>query len=194
VEHVEPSRLEVLIEILAGKLLPGPYREYVDRLDLRGDERVLDFGSGVGTPARFLAERLLPGGGKVTCVDVSRRFMDAARQRLKKYPNVEFKLGALPSLGLPAHSYDAVLIHFVLHEIPPSQRRETIHRLSEALVPDGRVFIREPLAERQNPISPEEIRSLLREHGLAETFWQLKRVPLAGPTYEGVYVLHDAAA
>jgi ubiquinone/menaquinone biosynthesis C-methylase UbiE len=193
-EHVEPSRLAVLIEILAGKLLPGPYREYIDRLDLRGDERVLDFGSGAGTPARFLAERLLPGGGRVTCVDISRRFMDTARRRLKTYANVEFKLGALASLGLPARSYDAVLIHFVLHEIPPSQRRETVHRLAGLLVDDGRVFIREPLAERQNPISQEEIRSLLREHGLEETSWQLKRVPLAGPTYEGVWVLRDTAA
>jgi hypothetical protein len=46
----EPSILEIWITLLVGHLLGGRfYRPYVEGLGLRGDERVLDLGSGALT-------------------------------------------------------------------------------------------------------------------------------------------------
>ena len=62
-------------------------------MGLRGDERVLDYGSGSGAAARHLAKRLQAGGGRLTCMDVSARWQAVIRKVLRGYPDVEFRLG-----------------------------------------------------------------------------------------------------
>ena len=55
-------------------------REVLDRLDLRGDERVLDAGCGTGRVTAALLERL--PRGEVVAVDGSPAMVEAARERL----------------------------------------------------------------------------------------------------------------
>src|SRR5215475_3494056 len=55
-------------------------RDVIDRLDLRGDERVLDAGSGTGRITEELLERL--PNGTVVAVDGSQAMVDQARERL----------------------------------------------------------------------------------------------------------------
>ena len=66
----EPSRLEILLTRLAfyfyGKSV---YRSFADRLPLKGGERVLDFGCGMGTVAYYVAKRLPLG--HLICLDIS---------------------------------------------------------------------------------------------------------------------------
>ncbi len=106
----EPGIIEIFLTVASGMLFRGMYREYVDRLGLKGSEHVLDFGSGSGNPARFIAPRLAHGGGHLTCVDISKKWMEVARKRLGKYPNVEFKLGDIAALDIPNASYDIVFM------------------------------------------------------------------------------------
>ena len=146
----------------AGTFARPVYSKYVDRMSLQGHERVLDFGSGAGTPARMLARKLLKGGGQVTCVDVSRVWLETARRRLARYPNVKFKLGEISSLGLPDAAYDVVLVHFVLHDIPAAERPRVVQHLARKLAPGGKLFIREPLEQ----LARDEIVRLMRENGL----------------------------
>jgi trans-aconitate 2-methyltransferase len=54
-------------------------RDVVERLDLRGDERVLDAGCGTGRVTEMLIERL--PHGQVVAVDGSQAMVDRARQR-----------------------------------------------------------------------------------------------------------------
>jgi trans-aconitate 2-methyltransferase len=54
-------------------------RDVVERLDLRGDERVLDAGCGTGRVTEMLLERL--PHGQVVAVDGSQAMVDRARQR-----------------------------------------------------------------------------------------------------------------
>ena len=54
-------------------------RDVIDRLDLRGDERVLDAGCGTGRVAAVLAERV--PNGEVIAVDASQRMVEEARKR-----------------------------------------------------------------------------------------------------------------
>ena len=179
----EPSSLEVFITVAMGRLIGFFYKDYVDRLGLEGNERVLDFGSGSGNPARYLAPKLLRGGGRLTCVDISRVWMRVAQKRLKKYPNVEFKPGEISTLDIPDASHDVVFIHFVLHDIDAHERPDIVKHLARILVDGGKVFVREPLRF----ITQDEVRQLMQQNGLAETSSRLTEIWTQGTVYEGVF-------
>lgn len=179
----EPGIIEIFLTVVSGTLFGGTYKEYVYRLDLKGSECVLDFGSGSGNPARFIAPRLAQSGGRLTCVDISKKWMDVAQRRLGKYPNVEFKLGDIAILDIPNAFYDVVLIHFVLHDIDAAERPSIAGNLVPKLKHTGKVFIREPMRF----ISCEEIRKLMRQNGLEEVESQVTEIKTQGNVYEGVF-------
>lgn len=183
-EFHEPSKLEIWIMVLAGNLLGGSvYRPYVDSLALRGDERVLDYGSGAGTPARLLAARLSTGGGRVTCVDISQGWLGTARKRLARFPNVEFRLGDIAEVEIPDASQDVVFVHFVIHDIPAGRRPHVVKHLARKLVVGGKLYVREPI----NVIAEDEIRHLMLQNGLSEVGSSSGELPLMGRTYEGIF-------
>lgn len=180
----EPGKLEIWITLLVGRLLGRWfYAPYVEGLGLRGDERVLDFGTGAGTPARYLAAQLQRAGGHLTCLDVSQRWQAVALRRLRHFNHVDFVLGDVRTAPLTEGSVDLVFIHFVLHEIPAGDRPGTVRRLSELMAGGGRLAIREPL----NFISRDEIRRLMEAAGLVEGEWRQAEVKTQGQVYEGVY-------
>jgi ubiquinone/menaquinone biosynthesis C-methylase UbiE len=116
-------------------------------------------------------------------VDVSLVWLETARRRLARYPNVAFKLGEIASLDLPDEAYDVVFVHFVLHDIPARERLQVVAHLTKKLAPGGRWFIREPLEH----LAREEIVRLMQENGLGEIRSSISQVPLMGPTYEGIF-------
>jgi ubiquinone/menaquinone biosynthesis C-methylase UbiE len=181
--HDEPSSLEVLITIAVGNLFGSVYKTAVDSLNLAGSERVLDFGSGAGMPARLIAGRLAEGGGALTCVDVSKAWIKTAQKHVQGYPNVAFLLGEISELDIPDESHDVVFIHFVIHDIPASQRLQVVKHLAYKLVKGGRLYIREPL----NVIARDEIDRLMKQNGLEELRSTVDKVPPMGPAYEGIF-------
>jgi SAM-dependent methyltransferase len=71
---------------------------------------VLDAGSGDGATAALLAPRCR----SLTCLDLSARVLQAARQRLAGQPNVTFKPGDVQALPFPDRQFDHVLLLHVL--------------------------------------------------------------------------------
>ena len=71
---------------------------------------VLDVGSGDGVNAELLA----PRARHVTCLDVSERVIAAARTRLERCANVDFRVGDMHDLPFAEASFDAVLLLNVL--------------------------------------------------------------------------------
>lgn len=71
---------------------------------------VLDIASGDGV----LAELLAPRARSIVCVDASTRVVDAARQRLKAFGNVEVKVGDMHALDFPDARFDLVLLMHAL--------------------------------------------------------------------------------
>lgn len=89
----------------------------LDRLPLRGDERVLDAGCGSGRVTEQLAERL--PNGRVIALDGSPSMVDAARERLSRFGDrIEYVVadlgGPLPIDG----EVDAVLSTATFHWVP----------------------------------------------------------------------------
>jgi SAM-dependent methyltransferase len=76
---------------------------------------VLDIGSGDGVNAELLA----PRSDHVTCLDVSERVIAAARTRLERFANVDFRVGDMHDLPFADASFDAVLL---LHVLTYSER------------------------------------------------------------------------
>jgi trans-aconitate 2-methyltransferase len=115
----------------------GPQVEFavavLDRLDLRGDERVLDAGCGSGRVTSMLLERL--PRGHVVAVDQAPSMVEHARAALP--PDRATVLQAeLTELRLD-EPVDAVFSNAVFHWIPDHDR--LFERLYAALRPGGRM-------------------------------------------------------
>lgn len=171
-------------------------REVLGRLQLRGDETVLDAGCGSGRITEALIERLPQG--LAIAVDASQSMVDAARARL---PGADVRVGDLLELEL-SEPVDAILSTATFHWIGDHER--LFARLHGALRPGGRlvaqcggrgnidvlrghandVLAREPYAAhfgdfRQpwNYAGPQETRQRLLDAGFAQTECWLAPAP-----------------
>lgn len=183
----EPGRVEVALQrALNNHLLSPFYRRFVDGMHLRGDERVLDYGSGGGAAARHLAKRLAAGGGRLTCIDVSERWQQALRKVLRAYPDVEYLQGDVRGMGLPGGLFDVVLVHWMLHDVPPGDRPSIVAELTRLLRPGGRLFVREPTGARHG-MQAVEARRLFQAAGLTETVGGMGKARVLGEYYQAVW-------
>jgi trans-aconitate 2-methyltransferase len=120
--------------------------EVLARLQLDGNERVLDAGCGSGRVTVALVERL--PRGHMVAIDESLSMVDAARERLRAYtaeapsraddaePRVELRVGDLLELELE-QPVDAILSTATFHWISDHER--LFSRLRSALRPGGRL-------------------------------------------------------
>jgi trans-aconitate 2-methyltransferase len=104
----------------------------LDRLELSGDELVLDAGCGSGRVTQALLERL--PRGRVIAVDESASMVDAARRRLG--PEADIRVLDLLELEL-AEPLDAILSTATFHWI--ADHELLFRRLRDALRPGGRL-------------------------------------------------------
>ncbi|MFL5726032.1 MAG: class I SAM-dependent methyltransferase [Chloroflexota bacterium] len=86
----------------------------LQRLELRGDERVLDAGCGSGRVTELLAARL--PGGRVVAVDASPAMLDEARRRLARFGDrIEFVHADLSDPLPIVETVDAILSTATFH-------------------------------------------------------------------------------
>jgi trans-aconitate 2-methyltransferase len=88
-------------------------REVLDRLELRGDETILDAGCGSGRLTELLIERVPEG--RVIGVDASASMIDAARERLGEA--VDLRVADLVGLDLGGETVDVVFSTATFHWI-----------------------------------------------------------------------------
>ena len=104
----------------------------LDRLELAGDEVVLDAGCGSGRVTEVLLQRL--PRGRVIALDESASMVDVARRRLG--PDVDVRVMDLLDLDLE-EPVDAILSTATFHWISDHER--LFERLRRALRPGGRL-------------------------------------------------------
>lgn len=107
-------------------------REVLERLELRGDERVLDAGCGSGRVTELIVDRL--PRGRVIGVDSSPAMIAAARERLGE--RAELIVADLTELEL-AEPVDAVFSNAAFHWM--REQDLLFRRLAAALRPGGRL-------------------------------------------------------
>jgi trans-aconitate 2-methyltransferase len=108
-------------------------REVMDRLEVRGDETVLDAGCGSGRLTELLRERLPEG--RVIGVDASASMIDAARHRLGD--DVDLRVADLVGLDLGGDTVDVVFSTATFHWI--ADHDALFASLRGALRPGGRL-------------------------------------------------------
>jgi ubiquinone/menaquinone biosynthesis C-methylase UbiE len=161
------------------------YGAYVDTLPVKPEDKILEFGSGIGVMAELLARKLYRG--QLTCVDISKRYMSRAKRNLRDYPNTTFVNGQLVHLNFPAGEYDAVNVHYVLHDVPEENREELIAEMYELLRPGGKIFLREPVKESHG-IPANETDRLFEMAGFIKTNGQERKMRFMGDAYAACYV------
>lgn len=109
-------------------------REVLARLELAGDESVLDAGCGSGRLTALLLERLPEG--RVIGIDQSFAMIDAARENLGDDDRVELIAGDLLDLELP-QPVDAIYSNAAFHWILDHQK--LFNRLHAAARPGARL-------------------------------------------------------
>lgn len=137
------------IELLHNRILGVSYNQYIETLELTGNENILVFGCGSGTFLRCIAPHL--PNGLITAVDTSLFWIDIAKNQLR-CKNVEFKCGELPDVDIKDEFYDIVFIHYVLHDIPVHERSGLVHELVKKLKSEGKLFIKELIERHGIPV------------------------------------------
>jgi SAM-dependent methyltransferase len=132
---------------------------------------VLDIGSGDGVNAELIA----PRSRHVTCLDISERVIAAARVRLERFSNVDFRVGDMHDLPFAGASFDAVLL---LNGLTYSDRPDlAIREAARVLRPGGSLAL-VTLAEHEHEtiaaaydhqnlgFAPDHLDAMLRAAGL----------------------------
>jgi cyclopropane fatty-acyl-phospholipid synthase-like methyltransferase len=108
-------------------------------LGLTSANRVLEIGSGLGGPARYLAHTV---GCHVTALDIQEEMHALASDltaRCGLADRVTHVLGDALTCPFPASSFDAVVSWLAVHQIP--QRPLLFERLHHALKPGGALYL-----------------------------------------------------
>jgi SAM-dependent methyltransferase len=114
--------------------------------------RVLDVGSGLGGPARFIAENF---GCFVTGVDLSEAFVEAARyltERTGQTDHVTFKVGDALDLPVNTGEFDIAIQQHVAMNI--ADRPALYREMYRILKPGGRFAIYDVILTGGDPIYP----------------------------------------
>src|SRR5712672_1124580 len=119
---------------------------------ITADMSVLDVGSGVGGPARFLAATC---GCRVTGVDLSEPFVEAARyltERTGQSGQVSFETASALELPFDAGRFDVVLLQHVAMNI--SDRTGLYREIRRVLKSGGRLAIFDVVLHDGDPHYP----------------------------------------
>lgn len=168
------------------------YHDYVQRQLPRHCESALEIGCGTGGFTRLLAGRTR----NVVAIDLSPQMIRLARQNSADYLNIEYVVGDVMRLPLPAESFDCIVTLATLHHLPLEQ---VLLKIKSALKPTGVLIINDLVADKglvdgirsalAYPISvarrlwktgrlrpPREVRQAWREHGRGEAYLTLDEV------------------
>ena len=119
-------------------------------------------------------------------MDVSARWQGVVKRVLRAHTNIDYRLGDVCTLELPAGGFDVVVVHWMLHDIPPGDRPSTVAELTRLLRPGGRLFVREPTSLKHG-MPAAEAQRLLAEAGLTEQGRRSGKALVPGSYYSGVW-------
>jgi ubiquinone/menaquinone biosynthesis C-methylase UbiE len=160
----------------AARMLLNPLRrllqfsptQLADRLELRGDERVLDLGCGPGYYAPEVARRL--GAGRLVLFDLQAEMLGRARQRVARKagqrpdPLAGAVRGDATGLPFPTGAFDVVVLVTVLGEVPDLD--DALGEASRVLSSGGLLSVSETSTD-PDFIAHDDLVVRAARHGLA---------------------------
>lgn len=125
-------------------------RKILDSLKIKGDNVLIDFGSGTGTFAIQAALRC----ARVYAVDVSQAMIDCAKAKAIEAgaSNIEFHHAGFLTYGHNDPPVDAVVTTFAFHHLPDFWKGIALKRVNSMLKHGGQFYIHDVILEETNVI------------------------------------------
>ena len=117
-------------------------RRWLKEFGLKPDFKVLEIGCGVGTQTELLLRDLGPDG-KVLAMDISPKSIEVAKERLKKYRNVELVANDATEYDFE-EKYDMIIMPDVIEHIPIELHSKLFKKLASVLKRNGKIIIHIP--------------------------------------------------
>lgn len=139
------------------------HRKYGRTLEVLRDRRyhrALEVGASIGV----FTEMLAPLCDELLGVDVSRKALSIARDRLARFEHVRLELRELPE-KMPEGPFDLILASEVLYYLPREVMLETLARFEDTLAPGGRLLaVHWRKQTKTYPLQGDEVHELLLEN------------------------------
>lgn len=131
----------------------------LDLLDIKGDDTIIDFGSGTGTFVIEASKRC----AKVYAVDVSQAMLDCATAKAKKAgaANIVFHHAGFLTYEHHGSPVDAVVTTFAFHHLPDFWKGIALRRINEMMKPGGQLYMHDVIIEESNALA--NIEALVQE-------------------------------
>lgn len=110
---------------------------------------VADLGCGTGR----VSEALAPAVRRIVAVDESAAMLDAARERLARFDNVELRQAQLEALPIDDRSMQVATLILVLHHLPDPAR--VLAEVARILEPGGRLLVVDALPHERLELHQE---------------------------------------
>ncbi|PDQ19069.1 SAM-dependent methyltransferase [Mesorhizobium sanjuanii] len=133
VAHLRAGDLEAVDEFHIGGI--AATRELLDQIGLKPGARLLDIGSGVGGPARFVANN---AGADITGIDLTQSYVDIATSLSKRTgmaDRTHFLQGSALDMPFADASFDAAMILHVGMNLP--DKAKLMREAARVLKPGG---------------------------------------------------------
>ncbi len=106
------------------------YNEMLDALinaipDNKENPKILDLGCGTGNITLKILERF--PNAEITCLDLSDKMIEIAKDKLKEYDNVNFIIGDFTEYKFEK-TYDAIVSSLALHHIPTDEEKQSMYQ------------------------------------------------------------------
>ena len=145
--HLEGERARLA---LMSQLLDPMHRRHIASLGVGPGARALEVGSGNGSIAAWLAERVVPDGQAVA-VDLDLSLIDV------QAPNLELRQGDIVAGPIDPGGFDLVTARAVLHHVTDAEA--AFRNLVASLAPGGSILLIEPDFLPVSVAEPPELRA-----------------------------------
>ncbi len=139
VKGFEAKYYDILMDIITFGKYPSFIREVIKDLNLKRDDRVLDFGAGTGRNALLMREYL--DKGEIVALEIGEEMKEQFKKKCSSFSNIKLLDRRIDEPLDFKEEFDVVFISFVLHGFIQKKREIIIQNAFNALKKGGRFAI-----------------------------------------------------